>query len=127
MAWEAGFAETKGPEDGRVLAGHGEEGVWLGGRQLQHRRHRGWLVRLSWGHRPGLHQGLVLLQHPSRLQPVPLLVADLGQLVQVEQVCPHPVNVLLERNVFREQLPGVLLQRSVKGKECWGGDARSGG
>ena len=127
MTREAGLAQTEGPKDGRVLAGHGEEGVGLGRGQLQHGGDRGRLVRLSWRHRPRLDQGLVFLKHSGRLQPVSLLVADLRQLVQVEQVRPHPVHVLFERDVFREQLPGVILQRSVKRKECKGGDTRSGG
>ena len=58
---------------------------------------------------PRLGQRLVLVEHAGRLEPLLLLVRYLGQLGQVQDVCPQPVDVLLEWHVLLQQLPGVVL------------------
>ena len=53
---EARLAQAQRAEDGRVLAGHREEGVGLGGRQLEHGGGRARLLHLPGRHGPRICQ-----------------------------------------------------------------------
>ncbi len=58
-----------------------------------------------------VREGFVLVKDAGRLEAVLVLVRDVRQLVQVQEVRPHAVDVLFERDVVGQQLPRVLLHR----------------
>ena len=84
-----------------VTTGHGEVGIMRRRRQGGAQRRGQNDVRVAEllggpdGHLRQVRQGLVLVQDASGLEPVSVLVSDVREPVQVQQVRPQPIDLVL--------------------------------
>jgi hypothetical protein len=115
----AAVEAAKAAKQLRMTASHGEDRIVLqlrqgGGHRTGENDVRvAELFRRPAGRRrvKDVREGFVLVKDAGRLEAVLVLVRDVRELVQVQEVGPHAVDVLFERDVVGQQLPRVLLHR----------------
>jgi hypothetical protein len=114
----AAVEAAKAAKQLRMTASHGEDGIVLQLRQGGgHRTGEDDVCVAELFRRPAgrrredVREGFVLVKDAGRLEAVLVLVRDVRELVQVQEVRPHAVDVLFERDVVGQQLPRVLLHR----------------
>ncbi len=115
----AAVEAAKAAKQLRMTASHGEDRIVLQLRQGGgHRTGEDDVSVAELFRRPAgrrrvkdVREGFVLVKDAGRLEAVLVLVRDVRELVQVQEVGPHAIDVLFERDVVGQQLPRVLLHR----------------